>query len=255
LSGGDDLARLVVIFLIFVVAVSIICQVLISKGLMPDPIKSGLFSNEVKPVENLDELPLSPFVLPGCQSKVQFPGSPSRAGSSQQLYPAFSSFGRTWMVADRERRLSAAEFTLNSFDDVNLAKNQDGTGALPTAESIGSLFGSTLVSDRGAIGRDGDNTAGGAAAAKLVEDALSRFAGNWVEDQASTVESKKIVCKNGVFYGRELSGTMKDLSKKYRLKVFCNFDKTSMVMVAVIGTDKGVKSPLAQKFLNSLELW
>ena len=91
--------------------------------------------------------------------------------------------------------------------------------------------------------------------ARKVEDALTKFTENWVSERASSVESRKIICKNKVFYGREVSGTMKDQTKKYRLRVFCNFNRTSMVMVAVIGSDKDMKLPMTQKFLDSVELW
>ncbi len=253
LERGDGMPRTIVICLIFIVGAGIFCQVLISKGLMEDPFKGNLDSSVID-AESLEKVPLEPFILPGSQCKASFPGKPHRASNDRKLFPAYAEFGQTYFLADKTRQFSMAEFALPSLD--LSAQPNGGDNGLPTAESIGNVFGGTLVSERGAIGRDGvASTASAAADARLVETALAQFTERWVREYASSLDGKKVICKNRIFYGREITGTMKDQVQKYKLRVFCNFNRTSMVMAAVIGSDKDIKSPVTQKFLDSVELW
>lgn len=187
------MARAVVIFLIFLVGAGIFCQVLISKGLMEDPFKAN-FDSDKTDIENLDGVPLAPYILPGCQSKASFPGKPRRANGSRKIFPAYAEFGQTYFVADKTRQFCMAEFALPSLD--LSAQQNGGDSGLPTAESIGNIFGGTLVSERGAIGRDGaGSTASAAADARLVETALAQFTERWVREHASSLDGKKVICK------------------------------------------------------------
>lgn len=245
------LLRVVVIVLVLALG----AYLAVATGVLGSLLKNSAISLDAPDADSLDGIRLEPFAMPGFQCKASFPGKPHKAGITQQLFRSNSDLGATYMLSDKSKKFYLAEFVLKSLDLASAKSGGAGAGAIPTGESIGQMFGGTLIRDDNSQSRNNDVTAYGASDARKVDSALDRFVENWLLEEGATLESKNQIMKGKMYYGREIFGKMSEPGKYFKLRVYCNFERTSMIMVGVIGDDKAMTSKTTQTFIDSCEIW
>lgn len=240
---------------IIVIVVALAGYVAVATGALSSLLKNSALSLDAPDAESLDGVRLEPFAVPGFQCKASFPGKPHKAGITQQLFRSNSDLGATYMLSDKTKKFYLAEFVLKSLDLVSSKSGGAGAGAIPTGESIGQMFGGTLIRDDNSQSRNNDVTAYGASDARKVQSALDRFVENWLLEEGATLESKNEIMKGKMYYGREIFGKMSEPGTYFKMRVYCNFERTSMIMVCVIGDNKAMTNKMTQSFIDSCELW
>jgi hypothetical protein len=228
--------------LILLIAIAALAYVGFTNRSVVDQIMSGVNLLSAVDADSFAGKKLEPFALPTGHSKASFPGVPHIPHFGQELFSNIVYPGTAYVLADKELTYYLGEFAMPAVLPQFNSVNSTSSNLRPDL--------STVLNNDVALSNNRQSNPVSA------QSSVERCCQDWSQSQKATVESKyPVSLGGGRFNGLEIAGHMSDPAKRFRLRLFGDYNHQRMTVIAAIGKAGRVNDSGTSRFIDSLQMW